>query len=51
MLQLRTALAQSHTQQKEDEALREQLQAKLSQLRAEHMRASVQVCPCCDSLA
>ena len=47
MLQLRTALAQSHTQQKEDEALREQLQANLSQLRAQNKRASLQVCFCC----
>ena len=46
MLQLRTALAQSHTQQKEDEAVREQLQTSLTQLRAENRRASLQVCPC-----
>jgi len=51
VLQLRTALAQSHTQQKEDEALREQLQANLSQLHAEHKRASLQVCPYCVLLA
>ena len=50
-LQLRTALAQSHAQQKEDHAVREQLQATLTQLRAENRRTSLQVCPCRELLA